>query len=172
MKTKVTTKLSDAGSKLKAAVPRQRGSAQPDDLPAETEEQQDRGGRVKDVVASVDVAVSRDTAYRAWANDPDVEIVDDTPGERILWRDDRNATEGAITFHELAPTLTRVMVVVERHPHGIAGRVTGRARGRARQARKELHEFQRRVMAGTVLHGEDTHSSPTRGKRGKREATR
>ncbi|MPY77735.1 MAG: hypothetical protein GEV04_04420 [Actinophytocola sp.] len=127
MKTKVTTKLSDAGSKLKAAVPRQRGSETtpepPDDEP--------RPDRAKDIVASVDVGVSPDTAYRAWADDPDVEIVDETPGERILWRDDRNATEGAITFHELAPTLTRVMLVVEHHPHGLAGRVTGRTRGRA-----------------------------------------
>lgn len=176
MKTKVTTKLSDAGSKLKAAVPRQRQSeTAPDAMPPEAadEGRHDRSDeRVKDVVASVDVGVSPEMAYRAWANDPDVEVIDEAPGERILWRDGRNATEGAVTFHELAPMLTRVMLVVERHPHGLAGRITKRARGRARQARRELREFQQRVMAEAVLHGDDAPSRPARSKRGKREATR
>lgn len=166
MKTKMTTKLSGAGQRVKAAIPRQRGSESgPEQEPRENR------GNPSDVVASVDVGVSPAAACRAWANDSGVEIVDETPGERILWRDDRHAIEGATTFHELAPTLTRVMLVVEHHPRGLSGRVTGRARGRARRARRELRDFQRRVMAETVLHGEDEQRRPARSKRGKKGAS-
>lgn len=176
MKTKATTKLADASSKLKAAVPHQRHSeTAPDTMPPEAadEEHHDRSGdRAKDAVVSVDVGVSPDTAYRAWAHDPDVEIIEDAPRERILWRDTSNATEGAVTFHELAPSLTRVMLIIEHRPHGLAGRVTGLTRGRPRRARRQLRDFQRRVMAESVLHGEDVPSRPAKRRRGKREATR
>lgn len=170
MKTKMSAKLSGAGTKLKEAVPRQRDNE--DAPPAPEEEPSQDTAKASDAVTSVDIGVTPDAAYRAWANDAGVEIVDESPGERILWRDDEHDLEGAVTFHELAPALTRVMLVIEHRPHSLTGRVARLTRSRTRHARRDLREFQRRVMAGSVLHGEELPSRQAKRGRGKRGSNR
>jgi uncharacterized membrane protein len=46
------------------------------------------------------------------------EIVDQVPNERIAWRStgEKGHVAGAVTFHELTPDLTRVLVNLEYYP--------------------------------------------------------
>lgn len=78
-------------------------------------------------------------------------ITEQVPNERIVWRSEgeKGYVNGAVTFHELAPHLTRVIVVLEYHPHGMFERAQGR------RARLELKNFQRQLMTQAVLHPDE-----------------
>jgi len=56
-------------------------------------------------------------SHRTWQ----ATILEQVPDERIIWRSsgDKGRVDGAVTFHELAPDLTRVIVVLEYHPQGL-----------------------------------------------------
>jgi uncharacterized membrane protein len=86
-------------------------------------------------------------ARRTW----EATITEQVPNERIVWRSEgeKGYVDGAVTFHELAPHLTRVIVVLEYHPHGMFERAQGR------RARLELKNFQRQLMTQAVLHPDE-----------------
>ena len=69
------------------------------------------------------------------------EIVEQVPDQRIVWRSKaaKGYVDGAVTFHEVTPDLTRILLVLQYHPQGFF-EYTGnlwRAPGRrARPARR------------------------------------
>jgi uncharacterized membrane protein len=92
-------------------------------------------------------------SHRSW----DATIVDQVPDERIVWRSegDKGHVDGAVTFHELGPQLTRIIVVLEYHPGGFFEKTANLWRAQGRRARLELKHFQRHVMTNAVLDPED-----------------
>jgi uncharacterized membrane protein len=92
-------------------------------------------------------------SHRSW----DATIVDQVPDERIVWRSegDKGHVDGAVTFHELGPQLTRIIVVLEYHPRGFFEKTANLWRAQGRRARLELKHFQRHVMTQTALDPED-----------------
>lgn len=84
-------------------------------------------------------------------------ILEQVPFERIVWRSKgaKGYIDGAVTFHELTPTLTRVVVVLEYHPHGLFEKTANLWRAAGRRCRLELKLFQRYVMTEAVLHPDD-----------------
>ena len=56
-------------------------------------------------------------SHRSWT----AEIVDQVPNERIVWRSkgEKGHVDGAVTFHELTPDLTRMLVNLEYYPQGL-----------------------------------------------------
>ncbi len=93
-------------------------------------------------------------SHRIWEST----YVERVPHRRIVWRSKgaKGHVDGAVTFHELAPDLTRVMVVLEYHPQGFFVRTGNLWRAQGRRARLELKHFARHVMTQTVLHPEET----------------
>lgn len=92
-------------------------------------------------------------SHRTWES----KITEQIPNDRIIWRSqgDKGFVDGAVTFHELAPDLTRVIVVLEYHPKGFFERTGNLWRAQGRRARLELKNFQRHVMAHALLHPDE-----------------
>jgi uncharacterized membrane protein len=92
-------------------------------------------------------------SHREWK----AQIVDQVPNERIVWKSSgqKGKVDGAVTFHELAPDLTRVLVVLEYHPQGLFERTGNMWRAQGRRVRLELKHFRRHVMTDSLLHPDD-----------------
>lgn len=88
-------------------------------------------------------------SHREW----EATIIDQRPDERIVWRSQgqKGHVDGAVTFHELGPNLTRILLVMEYHPQGLFERTGNLWRAQGRRARLELKHFRRHVMAHTLL---------------------
>ncbi|MGW0177773.1 SRPBCC family protein [Nocardia sp. NPDC003345] len=84
-------------------------------------------------------------------------IVEQVPFERIVWRSkgEKGFIDGAVTFHELTPDLTRIIVILEYHPGGFFEKTANLWRATGRRVRLELKHFQRHLMTEGVLHAED-----------------
>ncbi|MGW3544125.1 SRPBCC family protein [Nocardia niigatensis] len=84
-------------------------------------------------------------------------IVEQVPFERIVWRSKgaKGYIDGAVTFHEITPDLTRILVVLEYHPGGVFEKTANLWRAAGRRCRLELKHFQRHVMTEAVLHSDD-----------------
>lgn len=161
MKAKLSTGVSGATEKLKHTLSSNREGA----------DERDKQGREKvtEVVEAIDVAVPVKVAYDQWTEFADYAVVDEAPHERIGWRseDGKHVVEGAVTFHEIAPRLTRVILIEEHRVHGLTGRAGDLARAHSRHARQELKDFQHHVMAQSVLHAESEGSGQA--KRGRKK---
>jgi uncharacterized membrane protein len=92
-------------------------------------------------------------SHREW----EAKITDQRPDERIIWRSQgqKGHVDGAVTFHELAPNLTKIVVVLEYHPQGFMERTGNLWRAQGRRTRLELKHFQRHVMAHALLNPDD-----------------
>jgi hypothetical protein len=92
-------------------------------------------------------------SHRSW----DAEIVEQVPNERVVWKSDgeKGSVDGAVTFHELAPDLTRVQMVLEYHPKGLFEHTGNLWRAQGRRARLELKHYARHVSTQTLLHQEE-----------------
>jgi uncharacterized membrane protein len=92
-------------------------------------------------------------SHRTWEST----ILDQVPDDRIVWRSkgQKGHVDGAVTFHELAPNLTRILVVLEYYPQGMFERVGNIWRAQGRRARLELKHFRRHVMTRTILNPDD-----------------
>jgi uncharacterized membrane protein len=92
-------------------------------------------------------------SHREW----EAKITDQRPDERIIWRSQgqKGHVDGAVTFHELAPNLTKIVVVLEYHPQGFMERTGNLWRAQGRRTRLELKHFQRHVMAHALLTPDD-----------------
>ena len=88
-------------------------------------------------------------SHREWEST----IIEQTPDERIVWRSsgEKGYVDGAVSFHELAPNLTRILVVLEYYPQGLFERTGNLWRAQGRRARLELKHFRRHVMTRTIL---------------------
>lgn len=84
-------------------------------------------------------------------------ILEQVPFERIIWRSKgaKGYIDGAVTFHELAPNLTRILVVLEYHPNGFFEKTANLWRAAGRRCRLELKAFERHVMTEAVLNPDD-----------------
>jgi uncharacterized membrane protein len=77
-------------------------------------------------------------------------ITEQTPNERIAWKSDPG--NGVITFHKLAPNLTRVEVVYDWQPRGMVEKLASGMRVHKRAAKTDL----RRFKAFVETRGEET----------------
>ena len=92
-------------------------------------------------------------SHRTWQ----ATIVEQVPDKRIVWRSSgpKGHVDGAVTFHEIGPDLTRVLVVLEYHPQGLFERTGNLWRAQGRRVRLELKHFRRHVMTDTMLHPDE-----------------
>ncbi|MFF3746271.1 SRPBCC family protein [Streptomyces kronopolitis] len=81
-------------------------------------------------------------------------VQEQIPDERIVWNSEggKGTTRGAISFHELAPELTRIVAVVEYYPSGFFEKTGNIWRAQGRRLRLDLKHFQRYV---TLTDNED-----------------
>jgi hypothetical protein len=88
-------------------------------------------------------------SHRSWESTIQSQI----PDQQIVWRSkgDKGHVDGSVTFHELAPNLTRILLVLEYHPQGLFERTGNLWRAQGRRARLELKHFRRHVMTQTIL---------------------
>src|SRR3954447_17020650 len=83
-------------------------------------------------------------------------VTEQVPDQRIAWtaEGDKGSVDGVVTFHELAPNLTKVLLELEYHPQGLFERTGNLWRAQGRRARLDLKNFRRFVM----MEGEETGS--------------
>lgn len=92
-------------------------------------------------------------SHRSWT----AEIIDQVPNERIVWRSkgQKGHVDGAVTFHELAPDLTRMLINLEYYPQGLFERTGNLWRAQGRRTRLELKFFRRYISSQVLLHQDD-----------------
>jgi uncharacterized membrane protein len=90
--------------------------------------------------------------HRSWT----AEIIDQVSNERIVWRSEgeKGHVDGAVTFHELTPDLTRMLINLEYYPKGFFEQVGNLWRAPGRRVRLELKYF-RRYLTSEVLQDQD-----------------
>jgi uncharacterized membrane protein len=78
-------------------------------------------------------------------------INEQIPDQRIAWTSDgpKGTVDGVVTFHELAPNLTRVMLALEYHPAGLFEKTGNIWRAQGRRVRLDLKLYRRFVMMST-----------------------
>jgi uncharacterized membrane protein len=78
-------------------------------------------------------------------------VQEQIPDERIVWTSEgaKGTTRGCVSFHELASTLTRVVVVVEYYPSGFFEKTGNVWRAQGRRLRLDLKHFLRHVSLTT-----------------------
>jgi uncharacterized membrane protein len=88
-------------------------------------------------------------SHRTW----EATIQEQVPDDKIIWRSkgEKGHVDGAVTFHELAPHLTRILLVMEYHPQGLFERTGNIWRAQGRRARLELKHFRRHLMSEVLL---------------------
>ncbi|MEU6394016.1 SRPBCC family protein [Streptomyces sp. NPDC046939] len=76
------------------------------------------------------------------------------PDQRISWSSEgaKGTTKGVVTFHELGPNLTRVLLIIEYYPKGLFEKTGNIWRAQGRRARLDLKNFARFI----TLKGEAT----------------
>ncbi|MEU4095477.1 SRPBCC family protein [Streptomyces sp. NPDC026673] len=69
------------------------------------------------------------------------------PDERIVWSSEgaKGTTRGCVSFHELAPSLTRIVLVVEYYPSGFFEKTGNIWRAQGRRLRLDFKHYQRYV---------------------------
>ncbi|GGZ08654.1 SRPBCC family protein [Streptomyces nitrosporeus] len=74
-------------------------------------------------------------------------VQEQVPDDRIVWTSEgaKGTTRGAVSFHELAPTLTRIVLVVEYYPSGFFEKTGNLWRAQGRRMRLDFKHFQRYV---------------------------
>jgi hypothetical protein len=97
----------------------------------------------------VDSASQQDEAHvtfteKVWgfSRDFEAEIIEQRPNERIVWRSVNGLKHaGVVTFHELAPRLTRIEVSVDFKPESLFQKFARGARYSKRAVRADMHRF-------------------------------
>ncbi|MGW2634537.1 SRPBCC family protein [Streptomyces chattanoogensis] len=74
-------------------------------------------------------------------------VQEQIPDDRIVWTSEgaKGSTRGAVSFHELAPNLTRIVLVVEYYPSGLFEKTGNLWRAQGRRLRLDFKHFQRFV---------------------------
>jgi len=92
-------------------------------------------------------------SHRTW----EATIIEQIPDERIVWKSkgQKGHVDGAVTFHEIGPNLTRILVVLEYYPQGLFEKTGNIWEAQGRRARAELRHFRRHVMTRTILNPDE-----------------
>jgi uncharacterized membrane protein len=92
-------------------------------------------------------------SHRDWKST----IIEQMPDEKIVWKSEgaKGYVDGAVTFHELSPNLTKILLVLEYYPQGFFEKTGNLWRAQGRRARLELKHFRRHVMTDVILHPEE-----------------
>ncbi|MGW1979622.1 SRPBCC family protein [Streptomyces sp. NPDC001889] len=74
-------------------------------------------------------------------------VQEQVPDDRIVWTSEgaKGTTRGAVSFHELAPNLTRIVLVVEYYPSGFFEKTGNLWRAQGRRIRLDFKHFQRHI---------------------------
>ncbi|MET9481041.1 SRPBCC family protein [Streptomyces sp. NPDC006638] len=74
-------------------------------------------------------------------------VLEQIPDDRIVWESEgaKGSTHGVVTFHELAPSLTRIVLVIEYYPAGFFEKTGNLWRVQGRRMRLDFKHFQRYV---------------------------
>lgn len=74
-------------------------------------------------------------------------VQEQIPDDRIVWTSEgsQGTTQGAVSFHEITPTLTRIILVLVYYPSGIVEKTGNIWRAQGRRARLDFKHFQRYV---------------------------
>ncbi|MFF9568797.1 SRPBCC family protein [Streptomyces sp. NPDC014685] len=74
-------------------------------------------------------------------------VREQVPDERIVWNSEgsKASTRGVVSFHELAPNLTRIVLVVEYYASGLFEKTGNLWRAQGRRLRLDFKHFQRYV---------------------------
>ncbi|WP_330456351.1 SRPBCC family protein [Streptomyces sp. NBC_00820] len=74
-------------------------------------------------------------------------VQEQVPDERIVWTSEgaKGTTHGCVSFHELTPNLTRIVLVVEYYPSGFFEKTGNIWRAQGRRMRLDFKNFQRYV---------------------------
>ncbi|GGM44575.1 SRPBCC family protein [Dactylosporangium sucinum] len=88
-------------------------------------------------------------SHRTW----EATIVQQIPDYNIVWRSKgpKGHVDGSVTFHELLPNMTRILLALEYHPQGFFEHTGNLWRAQGRRARLEFKHFRRHVMTQTIL---------------------
>jgi uncharacterized membrane protein len=92
-------------------------------------------------------------SHRSWEST----IVEMVPDDRIVWvsTGEKGYLNGSVTFHETAPRLTKICIVVEYHPQGFFEKTGNIWRAVGRRVRVEMKRYVHRVMTHTILNPDD-----------------
>jgi uncharacterized membrane protein len=92
-------------------------------------------------------------SHRNWEST----IHEQVPDKRIVWRSKgaKGYVDGAVTFHELTPELTRIVLILEYHPAGFFEYTGNLWRAQGRRVRLEFKHFARHLMTQAALHPEE-----------------
>ena len=96
------------------------------------------------VSASQDDPTKIHFAVKIWTRTRDftAEIETQRPDERVKWKVSEGIKHaGVVTFHELGPNLTRVLLSIDVDPGGMLEKIARGARHVKRAARGDLHRF-------------------------------
>ncbi|GAA2356506.1 SRPBCC family protein [Saccharopolyspora halophila] len=88
-------------------------------------------------------------SHRDWEST----IVEQVPDERIVWKSTgaKGYVDGAVTFHQLAPTMTRILLVLEYYPQGFFEKTANLWRAQGRRVRSDFKHIKRHMMTRTIL---------------------
>ncbi|WP_138444981.1 SRPBCC family protein [Sinomonas susongensis] len=88
-------------------------------------------------------------SHRTWES----QIKEMVPDDRIIWKSkgQKGHLDGAVTFHEYGPRLTKICAVVEYYPQGLFEKTGQIWRAVGRRVRVELKRYVRHVMTSTIL---------------------
>lgn len=80
-------------------------------------------------------------------------IIEQVPDERIVWtsKGAKGTVDGAVTFHELTPNLTRILLVIEYYPQGFFEKTGNLWRAQGRRVRADFKYIKRHMMTRTIL---------------------
>lgn len=120
-------------------------------------EQSDYMRKVKNVDTPEDTEVKY-TAKILWSTRTwTATVIEQIPDTHIVWRSEgeKGHVDGTVSFHELAPRLTKVIVVLEYYPQGLFEKTGNIWRAQGRRARSDLRHFARHVQTRSILEPED-----------------
>ncbi|HTJ35565.1 MAG TPA: SRPBCC family protein [Dactylosporangium sp.] len=92
-------------------------------------------------------------SHRTWQ----ATILQQIPDYNIVWKSKgpKGHVNGSVTFHELPPNMTRILLAMEYHPQGFFERTGNLWRAQGRRARLEFKHFRRHVMTQTILNPDE-----------------
>ncbi|WP_405998909.1 SRPBCC family protein [Streptomyces sp. NBC_00829] len=92
-------------------------------------------------------------SHREWHST----VIEQVPDEKIVWRSkaERGHVDGVVTFHEVAPNLTRILLVLMYHPQGFFEGTGNLFRAQGRRVRLELKHFRRHAMTEAILNPDE-----------------